>query len=709
MGAGQEFWILYAAMAAGGFCVPASGQSTMDWPTGMVEPYDLDSGLRGNAAVAGKTVFAGAVHVEGASWLRLYFGPPGLSKGSFVRMTSALDGQVQELDAHGLAAWGNTSAYFNGDTVIVELVAAAGAMRNRFTVEQIARPGPQPEGGPGDCGICGSDDRVPSSEGWAGRLLPAGCTASVYNESSCLVSAGHCIDAGMVVEFNVPASNGDCSINHPPVADQFPIADVDFTNGGVGNDWSVLVPGQNSLGELPYERFGELRPIASAPASPGAPAAVWGYGVDNTCTRSQTQQTDTGSIVGVSGTTYEYEIDIRGGNSGSSLIHDGEIVGIVTHCNGGGCAAGPNLGTRIDLPSFVTAREVLCGDNLIFSFPAGLPERIEPAGGTSVRVLVGPDTGVPAPGTGMLLVSIDGGPFVASAMVENAPNDYDAVFPPAGCPSIVDFYFSAGTAAGSTSTSPLLAPAEVYCSFGAAAVETRFDDDFETNQGWATSGTATDGQWQRGVPIPPGVCDRGNPGADADGSGQCYLTDNNSANNCNSDVDSGSTIVTSPLLDASDPEAYIEYWRWFDTGAGSAPYQDVFAVEVSGDGGGSWSALETVGPAGLEVDGGWIHKIFRVADHIAPSGQFRIRFLASDTDPQSVVEAAVDGVALHNLTCAAACPWDLDGSGDVNVTDLLALLGAWGTDPGGPPDFDGDGAVGVSDLLKLLGVWGPCR
>jgi len=56
----------------------------------------------------------------------------------------------------------------------------------------------------------------------------------------------------------------------------------------------------------------------------------------------------------------------------------------------------------------------------------------------------------------------------------------------------------------------------------------------------------------------------------------------------------------------------------------------------------------------------------------------------------------------------APCPWDLDSGGDVGVTDFLALLAAWGTDPGGPPDFDGDGDVGVIDFLELLANWGPC-
>ena len=54
------------------------------------------------------------------------------------------------------------------------------------------------------------------------------------------------------------------------------------------------------------------------------------------------------------------------------------------------------------------------------------------------------------------------------------------------------------------------------------------------------------------------------------------------------------------------------------------------------------------------------------------------------------------------------CPWDINGNGSVDVPDLLALLAAWGTNPGGPPDFDGDGMVAVPDLLALLAAWGPC-
>ncbi len=60
------------------------------------------------------------------------------------------------------------------------------------------------------------------------------------------------------------------------------------------------------------------------------------------------------------------------------------------------------------------------------------------------------------------------------------------------------------------------------------------------------------------------------------------------------------------------------------------------------------------------------------------------------------------------LNEGALCLGDLDGDGMVGIVDFLALLAAWGTDPGGPPDFDGDGMVGIADFLTLLACWGPC-
>ena len=66
------------------------------------------------------------------------------------------------------------------------------------------------------------------------------------------------------------------------------------------------------------------------------------------------------------------------------------------------------------------------------------------------------------------------------------------------------------------------------------------------------------------------------------------------------------------------------------------------------------------------------------------------------------------------LVPPVACPWDLNGSGDVGVLDLLVLLVNWGPCPTAcPPQgpycgFDDDCIIGILDLLILLANWGPC-
>ncbi len=336
----------------------AVAQQTLDHPVGSLQTYRYDSGGVANRSDAPGLSHQHVVRVENAAWLRLHFKDVELEKGSYLRVTSLLDRDVQVLDAANLALWGNSTAYFNGDAVSVELIADAKTTRNRFSIVELERerlPGDGSRGDNGQCGICDTtDDRVPSSETWSCRLLPAGCTASVWNEYSCLVSAGHCIGGSMVVQFNVPDSLSNCAIVNPPAADQFPISAFLFSNNGVGDDWSVLTPGNNGLGQLPFDRYGTFRPIASVPAMVGQTAEMFGYGVDLTCTRSQTQQYAFGPINSVLSNYFRYSVDLRGGNSGSSLIRDGEIIGIATHCP---C---PNYATRIDLPAFVAARAQLC-------------------------------------------------------------------------------------------------------------------------------------------------------------------------------------------------------------------------------------------------------------------------------------------------------------------------------------------------------------
>ncbi|MCH7847868.1 MAG: trypsin-like peptidase domain-containing protein [Planctomycetes bacterium] len=683
---------------------------------------DIDSGRVLNMAFARGVVYSTTIQVPDATWLRLTFDEATLARtpagghSTVLRITSLADGATQHHTTQTLKQWSHTSAYFNGDAVRLELIAdpAAGASRVRITQVTVGVPG-------GDvlASICGpTDDRLPSDDPRAGRALPIGCTAWLFDDANnCLLTAGHCSTASLqVIEFNVPLSNGGGGIQHPGPEDQYTVdvSSKQSVAGGVGNDWGYFGCFPNTeTGLTPGEAQGVFFTLAdSPPPVQGQNIRITGYGVDSSPPEwNQTQQTHAGPYVTFSGSTVQYRTDTTGGNSGSPVINDenGLAIGIHTH---GGCDAGggQNSGTGSNHAGWQAALadpQGVCVSlpPLSFNFPDGLPELLNPAGDTIRVEVFGQNGGEPQPGTGKLHYDLGGG-FIEIDMIEVDPNIYDAQFPSISCTTQVNFFFSALTTKGEEITNPSLAPDAHYNALSAVGFEISFADDFEADLGWSTTNNAGDGQWGRGVPVD---CDRGDPPTDADGSGQCFLTDNSSANGCNSDVDDGSVTLTSPTMDASAEGSVISYWRWYSNVEGSSPFQDIFVVEVSDNNGSSWVNLEIVGPSGPEVSGGWFEKQFAVADFVDETDQFRIRFIASDTDPQSVVEAAIDGLRLFTIICDEPILGDLDGDGVVGVKDLLILLGEWGPCDDCNDclaDLDDDCTVGVKDLLILLGNWG---
>ena len=68
-----------------------------------------------------------------------------------------------------------------------------------------------------------------------------------------------------------------------------------------------------------------------------------------------------------------------------------------------------------------------------------------------------------------------------------------------------------------------------------------------------------------------------------------------------------------------------------------------------------------------------------------------------------------DGVPCEGDTCGGqGCTADINGSGEVNVADLLTVIDQWGCMGDCSADITGDGEVGVDDVLAVLGQWGPC-
>ena len=100
-----------------------------------------------------------------------------------------------------------------------------------------------------------------------------------------------------------------------------------------------------------------------------------------------------------------------------------------------------------------------------------------------------------------------------------------------------------------------------------------------------------------------------------------------------------------------------------------------------------------------------------IASFFAESG-----FLTNDALYASVALRDSTGTAIPNgsaiiripLPPTNACPADTNNDGNVNVTDLLAVIGAWGTCAGCAADTNDDGQVNVTDLLAVIGAWGAC-
>ena len=345
---------------------------------------------------------------------------------------------------------------------------------------------------------------------------------------------------------------------------------------------------------------------------------------------------------------------------------------------------------------------------IAFSFPTGHPELVNPSGGDTLPFQIEEISDTVEPGSIQFFYRNGGsGSYQLGDINSLGGNQYEAVFAAADCPETVEYYLVAETGSGLTVTSPSTAPSNVYGTVSAASIAVVYEDNFDVNDpAWSVSDSAglVSGSFEQGIPITD--CNRGNPTSDSpdDGVG-CYLTWNSNQDACNTDIDDGTTTLISPTLDASGGEAYLSYWRWFSNVEGASPEADVLEVEISNDGL-LWVNVETVGPTGPEVQGGWFFNSIRVADFIAPNDSVRIRFIAGDLGEGSVVEAAIDGVSMLVYECDTVCEvlGDLNGDCVVDGEDLGQFLAAWGQ-CNVPADLDNSGCVDGVDLGIFLAQW----
>ena len=324
-------------------------------------------------------------------------------------------------------------------------------------------------------------------------------------------------------------------------------------------------------------------------------------------------------------------------------------------------------------------------EGFVIQLPNGFAADVAPNTPTDVDVSVVSTGGTPDTSSGLLHVSVDGGAFNSTALIDLGGNQLSGTLPGVDCLSTINWYVTMDEVGGGNSVSePSGAPGNTHETVASIGIITIIDDDFETNQGWTVTNSPglADGAWDRGVPVGGG--DRGDPATDFDGSGQCYLTDNVDGN---SDVDDGSTTLTSPVLDLTGLDgASITYAFWYDNEFGGNANEDVFEIEISDNGGSTWVSVESYN-ANTNV---WNQRAVVVNDFVSSTNQVQMRFTASDLGGGSVVEAGLDAFKLQ------VCP----------LMDPVLAAGNVGLNGGGGPHdvlmVNGSAGGGLRRVLSGL-------
>lgn len=307
--------------------------------------------------------------------------------------------------------------------------------------------------------------------------------------------------------------------------------------------------------------------------------------------------------------------------------------------------------------------------------PASTPDLMSPFG-QQINVAITAAPGITLqPGSPTLHVDSGAG-FVNSPLTDLGGGTWRANFPSMACGTTFNWYVSARTTEGVTWSAPTGAPMVVQGATAASSVVTLVSIDMESTTNWSVNAAGDDastGIWTRVNPV--GTAAQPEDDHTPSPGTTCFVTGQGSPGGSlgDNDVDDGKTTLTSTVFDLSSGDATVRYWRWYSNATGSSPANDVFVVDVSNNGGSSWTNVEVIGPTGAETLGGWYQHSFKVSDLLTPTSQMRMRFVASDEGDGSIVEAAIDDFDVVRFECNSACQTDIGFGGPGNAT--LSLCG----------------------------------
>lgn len=215
--------------------------------------------------------------------------------------------------------------------------------------------------------------------------------------------------------------------------------------------------------------------------------------------------------------------------------------------------------------------------------------------------------------------------------------------------------------------------------------------------------TATRGHWSQGIP----EATIAQPGEDVSPDGErAWITDWRAGASAGAyDVDDGFTSLVTPRFDGTNTgglsraSSYVSFWVWYSNDRGAAPRTDQFEIYISNNDGATWEELEFM----PDSTNAWVQKHYRIADFIEPTDAMRLKFVAIDEDPPSLVEAGIDEFVIY-YDCDQPHPADLDRDGALTIFDFLMFQTLWAMgDPAA--DLDADGAFTLFDFLEFQSLF----
>ncbi|MEM0997589.1 MAG: choice-of-anchor B family protein [Bacteroidota bacterium] len=269
-----------------------------------------------------------------------------------------------------------------------------------------------------------------------------------------------------------------------------------------------------------------------------------------------------------------------------------------------------------------------------------------PAVGVTIRV-EDANTGNPIPNADVLTTSLG----VSSSVLTNTSGEYvDANFLQGGYEIIAGKwgYVTDGTTANIDSANNVVV----------IQLQPGYYDDYVFDFGWTATGTASEGDWERGEPVGTyvfGIEIQRELDAQDDWGDACYVTGNAvGVGTFDDDVDQGEVSLESPVMDLS---AYNNPWIIFDwsflaaTAQGNPGFRD--SLKITLDNG---NTRQLVWVERDILNNFWTRDTIRLTDFMLHTSTVTFTISAADNQFDNIVEAALDVFRIEDQSTVANTP-----------------------------------------------------